>query len=170
MKRIAIAVVAVGAIVAIVLALVIGRSPSAGPFAWPSDAGRSWVIDVAEPNQVRAFGVADTKSVDQPATILAVRPLPTDDPTGVRLRYAACTCVMAHTSGAHGWRPEKWKLHPLPSVIPAHTTMGIVVGMSARKRGVYFLHGFVIDYEIGGTRYSSPQYFGVKFCVARFCS
>jgi hypothetical protein len=44
-----------------------------------------------------------------------------------------------------------------------------MVGVSATKRGLYFLHGFVIDYRIGGTHYSAPLYQGMQLCVARAC-
>ena len=99
MRRIAAAVLAAGAVVAVVVWLAFGRDPGPGPFAWPSYAGEFWVRDVAKHGQFRAFGLFDSRSVNEPATILDVRPLPTDDVTGLDLRYAACS-ALAGVQGA----------------------------------------------------------------------
>jgi hypothetical protein len=54
-------------------------------------------------------------------------------------------------------------------MIPPHAQAVVVVGATASQRGVYTLHGFVVDYRIGGTRYSAPQQVGLRVCVARSC-
>ena len=164
MTRVAAAVVAAGAVAAIVLIFVIDRNPGTGPFGQPNDVGWSWVTGDFRPGQIDEVGLPLTPGMNQPVTILAVHPLPTDDVTGVRLRYAASTGRILHRMGG-GWRPKKWQLRSLPFVIPAHTEGGVVIGASARKLGVYFIHGFVVDYEIDGTRYSAPQHFGMKLRV-----
>jgi|KBSMisStaDraftv2_1062788.scaffolds.fasta_scaffold4780291_2 hypothetical protein len=42
-----------------------------------------------------------------------------------------------------------------------------MVGVSTEKRRRWFLHGFVVNYGMGGTRYSGPVHFGLKGRLAR---
>ena len=169
MKRIAAAVVAAGAVAAIVVWLIIGRDPGAGPLAWPRDGGSSWSGFLpVNPGYVVAIGIPLVENEREPIVLLGVRPLPTDNAEGLNIRYAATTGRGLHIGGAGGWHPKAWQLHPLAGfVIPAHTPGGFMVGVSTRTRRRWFLHGFVVEYSMGGTQYSAPQYVGLKGRLAR---
>ncbi|HZS31498.1 MAG TPA: hypothetical protein VFA37_09595 [Gaiellaceae bacterium] len=161
------AVVLAAATAAVVVLL--PRSAGAGPLGWPNDVGTSWSGLPVKRGQI-AVTTLDLHQANSPAVLLDVRPLHPADADGLTIRYAATTGKGLEIGGARGWNAKAWQLHRLAGfVIPAHARAGIAVGASATKRGVYFLHAFVVDYRIGGTHYSAPLYQGLEVCVARGC-
>ena len=155
---------------AAVLVAVLTQSAGAGPFAWPKRAGESWFqFRPVKPRQVVAINIP-LEPVDKPAVLLAVRPLHAAEADGLTFLYAVTTQVGIVGGTATGWHPKAWRLRPLRGfVVPANSRAGIMVGTSATKRGHWFVHAFVVDYEVGGTHYSAPQYFGLEVCVAQRC-
>ena len=172
-------IVLVAAVVAAfaVAAVWLTRSAGAGPLAWPAQAGQtySWhnvnyVSIPVKPGQLAVTTLDLHRDADSPAVLLGVRPLHTPDADGLTIRYAATAGHGLMIGGATGWKPTAWQLRPLAGfVVPAHALAGVTVGASAKKPGVYFLHGFVVDYRIGGTHYSAPLYQGLELCVSRGC-
>ena len=139
----------------------------AGPFAWPRDAGTSTVSLPVRPGGTAATTIAMSPTLTVPAVLLDVHPIHPEDARGVTLRYAATTGRrgLEILIGA-GWHRSAWQLHRLPGfVIPAHVRGGVTIGASSRRRGVHRIRGFVVDYRIGGTRYSAPQQVGLQICV-----
>jgi hypothetical protein len=143
-----------------------------GPFAWPKDAGSTLVSLPVKPGQlgVTTLHFDSHETLKQPVVLLGVRPEDAKEAQGVTIRYAASTAPLALQIGAErGWR-KGWRLHPVAGfVIPPHTQAVVVVGATASKQGVYTLHGFVVDYRIGGKHYSAPQQIGLQVCVSRDC-
>jgi len=152
---------------AAVLVAVLTQSAGAGPFAWPKSAGESWFeFRPVKPRQIVAINLA-LEPLDKRAVLLDVRPLHAAEADGLTLRYAATTRKGILDGTFNGWHPKAWRLQPLRGfVVPAHVRAGIMVGASATERGHWFVHAFVVDYEIGGTHYSAPQYFGLEVRVA----
>jgi len=69
--------------------------------------------------------------------------------------------------GARGWRPAAWDLRPIrDSVIPPHTGFAVVIGAAAKKRGIYLLRGFIVDYRYQGRRYHAPQQVELRVCAS----
>src|SRR3954469_22021203 len=90
MRRIAAAVVAAGAVVAVVLTLVAGAG--AGPFGdWQSDGGYNTVGAVLKPGQLAATTLILPRTLSKRVVLLGVRPLHPQDARGVTLRYSATT-------------------------------------------------------------------------------
>lgn len=153
------------------------RSAGAGPLAWPAQPGQtySWhnVNYAGVPVKSGQIGVTTLylhRAASSPAVLLDVRPLHAPDAAGLTIRYAATTGLGLSPGGGTGWNPHAWRLHPLAGfVVQPRKSDGITVGASAKTRGVYFLHGFVVDYRIGSTHYSAPLYQGLELCVARGC-
>ncbi len=118
------------------------------------------------------IGLIMPRSLKTPASLIAVRPLDPSDAQGLTIRYAATSSPGGTMIGsATGWKPKAWSLHPLAGfVIPTNARGEVMIGASASKPGVYFLHGFVVDYNLGGTRYSAPMHYGLEVCAAvRHC-
>ena len=152
-----------------ILAVVLTPSAGAGPLGWPNDGGTSWNGLPVRPGRIAATTL-DLHQANSAAVLLDVHPLNAADAEGLTIRYAATTGKGLSIGSARGWNAKAWQLHPLAGfVVPAHVRSGITVGASATKRGVYFLHAFVVDYRIGGTHYSAPLYQGLEVCVARGC-
>jgi len=138
----------------------------AGPFAWP---GGGYVSGVpVKPGQFAVTAITLAHTADKPAVLLDVRPLRPQDAQGLTIRYAASTGRGMTIGGASGWQPHAWGLRPLAGfVIPAHMHAAVVVGAAAASPGIYLLHGFIVDYRIGNTRYSAPQQAGLEVCAGR---
>ena len=172
MRRIAVAVVAAGAVAAVVMTLVAGRGAAgAGPLAWPSSSGSAGVGLGVHPGQVFAATIPLPRTLSNPTELVAVRPLHPEDARDVSLQYGATTGRGLSVGGARGWHPAAWQMHPLAGfVIPAHVRGGVTIGVSSTERGVHWIRGFVLDYKIGGTTYSAPQQFAMKLCVGKSLS
>lgn len=174
MKWVAGAAVAAGAVVAIVLTLVIGRSPGPGPFAWPAEAGTTTLGWPRDPGQTVAGSIVMPRTLGTDAVLLDVRPIhPEDARDGVALQYGAMLDRGATRSprgmfggDADGWHPRKWGLRPVSGfVIPAHVRGSVMVGVTLGKQwGVHLIRGFVIDYRVGGTPYSAPMQIQFELC------
>ena len=156
----AVAVIAVLATTALVLALT--RSAGAGPFA-DADACCSGV-----PVKIGQFGVATIvlpRTLTKPAVLLDVHPLHPEDAAGLTLRYAAGTRGL-QPGLSRGWNIQPNQLRSLAGFgVPAHRRGGINVGVASKRAGVYTLQNLVLDYRIGGTRYSAPMDLGLTICV-----
>jgi hypothetical protein len=146
------AVAIVAALAATILAVVLTRGAGAGPFAWPKDAGSSWHSFPLNPGQVGVVSVW-LAPIDRPAVLLDVRPADAHDARGLALRYAA-SMRRGSPDGATGiWKPTAWQLRPVAGVtIPAHTRGHVMIAATAKSPGHYFVHAFIVDYKIGGTR------------------
>jgi hypothetical protein len=42
----------------------------------------------------------------------------------------------------------------------------VVVGAAAKKRGIYLLRGFIVDYRYQGRRYHAPQQLELRVCAS----
>lgn len=166
MRRIAAAVVAAGAVTAIVLMLVGGAG--AGPLQ--NDGGYGVGIPV-KPGQLGVTTFVLPRTLSKPVTLLAVRPLHAQDARGMTLRYGGTIGRGLSVGGGYGWKTRAWQVHPLYGfVIPAHVRGGVMIGEATSQRGVHGVHGFVIDYKVGGTTYTAPQKFTFDLCVGyRVC-
>lgn len=163
MRRIAVAVLAAGAVVAVVAGC---GGAGAGPFAWPSDAGTTTIGSPVRPGQTSAMTIGLPRTSTTPAVLLDVHPLHPEDARGLTLRYGATTGLGLELAGQHGWNARKWQLRPLAGfVIPARVTGGVTIGAASRQPGLHELHGFVVDYRIGGTRYSATMQMNFALCV-----
>lgn len=169
MRRIAAAVVVAG-IVVLAAAGCGGAGP--GPFAWPSDAGSSGFGSPVRPGQMSVISIVMPRTLTTPAVLLDVHPLQAQDARGLKLRYGGTTGLGLELAGQHGWPARKYQLHPLAGfVIPAHVRGGVAIGAASKRRGVHFLHAFVVDYRIGGTRYSATMHVSFTLCVGmRHCT
>lgn len=139
----------------------------AGPLAWPKDAGSSVVGVPVKPHQLAVTGLLSLGPIAARAVLLDVRPQHAQDANGLAIRYAASTGRGLYIGASRGWHPASWDLRPLAGfVIQPHTRAAIVIGAAAAKPGIYLLHGFIVDYRIGGTRYSAPQQIGLRVCAS----
>lgn len=144
-----------------------GSGVGAGPLAWPKDAGTTVVGIPVHLGQFAVTGLDVLPSVKQPVVLLGVRPQHPKDAHGLVIKYAASRGRGMHIGGQREWRPAQWDLRPLHGfVIPAQTRAAVVIGAAAAKPGVYLLRGFIVDYRIGGTRYSAPQQIGMRVCAS----
>jgi hypothetical protein len=157
---------------ATVLAVVLNQSAGAGPLAYPSSAGISWSWAPVKIGQTAAMTIVMPRAPRSPAVLLGVRPLHPEDADGLTLRYAATTGYGLVLLGQRGWNRPAWQEKPLAGfVIPAHVVGGVTVGASSTKPGFHFIRGFVVDYRVGGTRYSGPMQIGFGICVGmRTCA
>jgi hypothetical protein len=140
-----------------------------GPLAWPKDAGTSVVGIPVNTNQFAVMAIdLDSHAVLQHrVALLGVRPRHAKDARGLRIRYAATTGRGMQIGGARGWRPAAWDLRPIrDSVIPPHTGFAVVIGAAAKKRGIYLLRGFIVDYRYQGRRYHAPQQVELRVCAS----
>jgi len=168
MRRIATAVVVAGVVV---LAAAGCGGAGAGPFAWPSDAGSSGFRSPVRPGQMSVISIVMPRTLSTPAVLLDLHPLYPQDARGLTLRYGGTTGLGLELGGQHGWPARKYQLHPLVGfVIPAHVRGGVAIGASATQRGIHQLRAFVVDYQVGGTRYSATMQVGFELCVGyRMC-
>ena len=51
-------------------------------------------------------------------------------------------------------------------MIPPHTRFAVGVGAAAKKRGIYLLRGFIVDYRYQGRRYHAPQQLELRVCAS----
>ncbi len=160
MKWIAAALIAAGAVGAVVAILLVGRSPGAGPLG-DQGGGYSGLAPL-KTGQIAAMGLPLTQGNNLPIKLLDVHPLPRDTTTGLHLRFAATVGSGLSIGAATGWHTRRWGLRELPFVIPSYEPGGVMVGVSSKTPQSFFLHGFVLDYEVGGTRYSAQQDEGIK--------
>lgn len=118
--------------------------------------------------QLAVTSVYLTGTAADPAVLLDVRPQHADDAHGLTIRYAATTGRGMHLGGERGWHPTRWDLRPISGfTIPAHKHASVVIGAAAVKPGLYLVRGFIVDYRIGGTRYSAPQQKDLEVCAGR---
>jgi len=155
-----------------VLAVVLTQSAGAGPFAWPSSAGTSWNWAPVNAGQTAAMTIVMPRALSTPAVLLDVHPLHAEDADGLRLRYAATTGLGLELAGEHGWNRPAWHERPLAGfVIPAHVVGGVTIGAASTEPRFHFIRGFVVDYRLGGTRYSAAMQMGFGLCVGmRTCA
>jgi len=151
---------------AAVLVAVLTQSAGAGPFAWPSSAGTSGIGSPVRPGQTSAMTIVMPRTLTTPAVILDVHPLHPQDAHGLALRYGATTGLGLELAGTRGWPSLKYQVRPLAGfVIPAHVTGGVTIGAASKRPGVHELRGFVVDYRVGGTRYSATMQMNFELCV-----
>jgi hypothetical protein len=165
MKR-ASAVVLTAAVVAAALWLAFGRGPGAGPFAWPKDAGRSVYSFPVDPGQGGAVSLW-LGPIDRRAVLLDVRPADGHAPVGLTVTYAATVGPGTPDGAGSVWKPRAWRLRPVAGfTIPAHVQGHVMVRGRANRPGHYLVPAFIVDYKIGGTRYSALQHVGLEVCIA----
>jgi hypothetical protein len=139
----------------------------AGPLAWQKDAGTSVAGVPVKTHQLAVTGLLSLGPIASRAVLIDVRPEHPTDAHGLAIRYAATTGRGAHIGANRGWRPNAWDLRRLSGfVMQPHTRVAVLIGAAAAKPGTYLLRGFVVDYRIGGTRYSAPQQIGLRVCAS----
>jgi hypothetical protein len=122
--------------------------------------------------QTAAMTIVMPRKLTTPSVLLDVRPLHAEDADGLTLRYAATTGLGLELLGQPGWNRPAWQERPLAGfVIPAHVVGGVTIGAASTERGFHFIRGFVVDYRVGGKRYSAPMQVGFGLCVGmRTCA
>ena len=102
----------------------------------------------------------------RPAVLLDVRPAVGAEARGLLFRYAASTGSGAHIGLARGWKPQVWGLRPLRGFeIRPGESAAVVIGATASRNGIYFVHSFVVSYRVGGTHYRTRYRVGIKTCI-----
>ena len=163
MRRIAVAVLAAGAVVAVVAGC---GGAGAGPFAWPSDAGTTTIGSPVRSGQTFAMTIVLPRTSTTPAVLLDVNPLHPEDARALTLRYGATTGLGLELARTRGWSSRKYQVRPLAGfVIPAHVVGGVTIGAASKRRGVHKIRGFVVDYRIGDRRYSATMQMNFALCV-----
>lgn len=121
----------------------------------PVDRGQTGVTTIVMP-----------RTLSTPAVLLDVHPLHPQDARGLALRYGATTGRGLELGGARGWHPRAWQVRPVAGfVIPANVRGGVTIGATSTRGGLHFLRDFVVDYEVGGTRYSATMRLTFELCV-----
>src|SRR4051812_6414549 len=158
--------VAVGIGTAIAVALALAPPPHGPLYEWQSDGGYNPLGFEVKPGQIGVLEYPFTRALPTRAVLLGMRPMRPQDARGVTLRYGVIAGGGGLTAGRTGWNLRALHAHPLAGfVLPAHTQGTFVVGASSRQVGVHHIRGFVLDYRIGGIRFSAPQQFGEDVCV-----